>query len=126
MQFSHLTSHTVSKCGVVYLITNFQKRCIHLLFGTELTLDRPEYYMTCARARTYTEHTAPKNFVLEHTKPLFNENGFLSLRDLYKYFTLLELFKILKYKSPIPITELFTLSNQDYKISLLLPNSILT
>ena len=88
--------------------------------------------MTCARSRTYTEHTAPKNFVLEHTKPLFNENGFLSLRNLYKYFTLLELFKILKYKSPIPITELFTLSNQrnknsekqdnqDYKISLLLP-----
>ena len=36
-------------------------------------------------------------------------------------FTLLELLKILKYKSPIPITELFTLSNQDYKISLLLP-----
>ena len=73
------------------------------------------------RARTYTEHTAPKNFLLEHSKPLFNENGFLSLRNLYKYFTLLELFKILKYKSPIPITELFTLSNQDYKISLLLP-----
>ena len=73
--------------------------------------------MTCARTRTYTEHTASKNFVLEHTKLLFNEN----LRNLYKYFTLLELFKILKYKSPIPITELFTLSNKDYKISLLLP-----
>ena len=82
-----------------------QKRCIRLLFGTELTFDRPGY-----RARTYTEHTAPKNFVLEHTKPLFNENGFLGLRNLYKYFTLLELFKILKYKSPIPITELFTFS----------------
>ena len=105
-------------------IFTLQKRCIRLLFGTELTFDHPEYYMTCARARTYTEHTAPKNFLLEHTKPLFNENGFLSLRNLYKYFTLLELFKILKYKSPIPaipITELFTLSNQDYKISLLLP-----
>ena len=102
-------------------IFTLQKRCIRLLFGTELTFDHPEYYMTCARARTYTEHTAPKNFLLEHTKPLFNENGFLSLRNLYKYFTLLELFKILKYKSPIPITELFTLSNQDYKIYLLLP-----
>ena len=102
-------------------IFTLQKICIRLLFGTELTFDHPEYYMTCARARTYTEHTAPKNFLLEQTKPLFNENGFLSLRHLYKYFTLLELFKILKYKSPIPITELFTLSNQDYKISLLLP-----
>ena len=45
MLFSHLTSHTVSQYGVVYLIT-------------ELTFDRPEYYMTCARARTYTEKTA--------------------------------------------------------------------
>ena len=99
MLFSHLTSHTVSQYGVAYLITNFQR---YLLNRTELTFDRPEYYMKCARARTYTEHTAPKcarartytehtapNFVLEHTKPLFNENGFLSLRNLYKYFTLL-------------------------------------
>ena len=70
--------------------------------------------MTCARTKTYTEHMAPKNFALEHTKPLFNENGFLS-------FTLLELFKILKYKYPKPITEFFTPSNQDYEISLLLP-----
>ena len=53
---------------------SIQKRCVRLLFGTELTFDHPEYYLTCARARTYTEHTATKNFVLEHTKPLLNKN----------------------------------------------------
>ena len=52
-----------------------------------------------------TEHTATKNFVLEHTKLLLNKNGFLSLRNLYKYFTLIELFNILKYKCPISINE---------------------
>ena len=44
-----------------------------LLFGTELTFDHPDYYLTCARARTYTEHTATKNVVLEHTKPVLNK-----------------------------------------------------
>ena len=81
---------------------SIQKRCVRLLFGTELTFDHPEYYLTCARARTYT------NFVLEHKKPLLNKNGFLSLRNLYKYFTLIEIFNILKYKCPISINELIT------------------
>ena len=101
---------------------SIQKGCVRLLFGTELTFDHPEYYLTCARARTYTEHTATKNFVLEHTKPLLNKNGFLSLRNLYKYFTLIELFNILKYKCPISINELITPSSQNNKISLILPN----
>ena len=71
MLFSHLTSHTVSQYGdgisdyKLSKIFALQKRCIRLLFGTELTFDCHEYYMTCARARTYTEHTAPKNFVLQ-------------------------------------------------------------
>ena len=87
-----------------------------------MTFDHPEYYLTCARARTYTEHTATKNFLLEHTKPLLNKNGFLSLRNLYKYFTLIELFNILKYKCPISINELITPSSQNNKISFILPN----
>ena len=57
-------------------LVSIQKRCVRLLFGTELTFDHPEYNLTCARARTYTEHTATKNFVLENTKPLLNKNGF--------------------------------------------------
>ena len=97
--------------GLQVKLFSIQKRCVRLLFGTGLTFDHPEYYLTCARARTYTEHTATNIFVLEHdehTKPLLNTKGFLSLRNLYKYFTLIELFNILKYKCLISINELIT------------------
>ena len=50
-----------------------QKRCVRLLFGKQLTFDHAEYYETCARVRTFEEHMAPKNYCLEHTKPIFNE-----------------------------------------------------
>ena len=66
---------------------SIQKRCVRLLFGTELSYDHAEFYMTCARVRTYIEHKTKKNFVLEHTKPLFNEPVILSLGNLYLYFS---------------------------------------
>ena len=83
---------------------------MRLLFGTNFTFDHAEYYITCAiartynehkatiartynehratRARTYNEHKATKNFVLEHTKPLFNDNNFLNLRNPTNIFPL--------------------------------------
>ena len=64
---------------------SIQKRCIRVLFGTQYTYDHPEFYQTCARVRTFEQHKAPKNYVLEHTKPLFNENNILSLQNLYQY-----------------------------------------
>ena len=82
-------------------VLSLQKRCVRLLFGNELNFDHAEFYQTCARARTITEHKAKRNFVLEHTKPLFKQNDFLSMRNLYNYFCFLEIFNILKYKSPI-------------------------
>ena len=45
----------------------------------ELSYDHPEYYLTCARVRTFNEHMEPKIYGLEHTKPLFNEHKILSL-----------------------------------------------
>ena len=53
---------------------------------------------------------------------MLNKNGFLSLRNLFKYFTLIELFNILKHKCPISINELITPSSQNNEISLILPN----
>ena len=121
----HLT-YCISAWGAVSRnklakLFSLQKRCVRLLFGSELTYDHVEFYMTCARARTYTEHKAKKNFVLEHTKPIFNLNKILSLENLYRYFSFLETFKILKYKSPISIYELLTLTKQPDKLSLNLP-----
>ena len=52
-------------------IFSIQKRCIRLLFGTQYSYDHAGYYATCARVHTYQQHTSPRNFCLEHTKPFF-------------------------------------------------------
>ena len=82
---SHL-SYCISSWGSIpssklQSLFSIQKRCIRLLFGTEYSYDHSGYYETCARARSYEEHIAKKNFCLEHTKPLFNKQKILSLGD---------------------------------------------
>ena len=77
--------------------------CICLLFGKRLNFDHAEFYKTCARTRTIDEHFAPKNFVLEHTKPLFTEYEFLTVHNLHKLFLLNEFFKIKKFRYPISL-----------------------
>ena len=53
--------------------------------------DHLEYYLTCARVRTYKVimciYGVPKMYGLEHTKPLFNEHQILSLENMYYYHT---------------------------------------
>ena len=98
-----------------------QKRCVRLLFGKQLNFDHSEYYETCARVRTFEEHMAPKNYCLEHTKPIFNEYKLLSLDNLFKFHTFMEVFKILKFHSPISLYELFKLGTRGDKMTLLLP-----
>ena len=100
---------------------SLQKRCIRLLFGTHYTYDHPEFYQTCARVRTFQQHKAPKNYVLEHTKPIFNEHNILSLHNLYQYHSFVEVFKLLKYNSPTPVYNLFLKSQRDNKLSLIMP-----
>ncbi|NRB82093.1 MAG: hypothetical protein HRU38_26155 [Saccharospirillaceae bacterium] len=107
----------VSKYKVESLFS-IQKRCIRLLFGKELTLDHAEFYETCARVRTYDEHLAKKDFLLEHTKPLFNEyKCILNLHHLYVY----HIFKILKYRTPISVYENFCHSLRNTNYLMLLP-----
>ena len=73
----------------------------------QYSFDHPEFYETCARVRTYSEHMADKVYTLEHTKPLFNEKEIITLHHLYTQHTLLELYKIFKYRTPISLYELF-------------------
>ena len=98
-----------------------QKRCVRLLFGNEYSFDHPGFYETCARARTYQEHMADKIYTLEHTKPLFNEKEILTLHHLYIQHTLLELYKIFKYRTPISLYELFHQSPRTTNSLVLLP-----
>ena len=62
-----------------------------------------------------------KDYLLEHTKPLFNENKILSLHHLYVQHTFIELFKIVKYRTPISIYELLSLSTRHTSSLMLLP-----
>ena len=80
---------------------NIQKRCVRILFGDKYSFDHPEYYLTCARARTYMDHTSLKDYSLEHTKPIFNKHKLLTLNNLYVLRSLAELIKILKSHTPI-------------------------
>ena len=64
--------------------------------GDKYSFDHPEYYLTCARARTYTDHTALKDYSLEHTKAIFNKHKLLTLNNIYVLRSLAGLIKILK------------------------------
>ena len=100
---------------------SIQKRCIRLLFGNELTFDHAGFYETCARARTYQQHMAKKDYQLEHTKPIFNEQKILSLHHLYIQHTFIDLFKIVKHRTPISLFELFTESPRITNFLMCLP-----
>ena len=107
-------------------IFSIQKRCVRLLFGKQFNFDHAEFYKTCARVRPFEDHIAPRNFVLEHTKPLFKEHKFLTVHNLHKLSILSEIFKIQKYKTPISLSTLlykkYELSRQCRKNTLAVPN----
>ena len=84
-----------------------QKRCIRILFGRTYSFDHHEFYYSCARTKTYTEHMAQKDFNLEHTKPLFVKNNLLTIHNLYIMRSLNELLKIVKFHSPISLFTFF-------------------
>ena len=97
-------------CNKLSSLFSIQKRCIRLLFGKIPTYDHATYYETCARARSFAEHMAKKNYQLEHTKPIFNSEKILNLHHLYIQHTFIELFKIVKERLPFSLYELFVMS----------------
>ena len=101
------------KLGEIFAI---QKRCVRLLFGKEVSYDRPEFYFTCARI-----HMEHKSDCVEHTKPLFNEHKILNLENLYFYHMFMEIFKILKYSIPCSLKQLFNLCPRNQKFLLITP-----
>ena len=98
-----------------------QKRCIRLLFGKEKSYDHPEYYDNCARARSYKQHMTARNFKLENTKPIFNEQNLLTRHHLYIYHTFLDTFKLLQYRTPMSIYKLLQNSPREINIILEIP-----
>ena len=112
---SHLT-YCISVWGgtSLYKITRLwlsQKHCVRVLFGDKEAF--LEKYRTSARARPYPNQLLDEKFYQkEHTKPLFKKHSILALRNLYTYYTLMEVSKILKLHSPICIYSQFNISRR--------------
>ena len=109
------SAHKLNKIFVI------RKLCIRLLFGKTPNRDHAEFYETCARAKTIDDHRAEKDFSLEHTKPLFNENKILNLQNLYFYHTFMETFKVVKFTTPISIRNLVEFLPRTEKLKFSVP-----
>ena len=88
-----------------------QKKCIRILFGDlEKFLDK---YKTCARTRPRGEQILGSAFYSrEHSKPLFNTQKMLTVHNLYIYHCCLEIFKILKFRTPISLYSRYSCSKR--------------
>jgi len=90
------------------------------LFGDlEAYLDK---LSTCARTRPYGLQKLGINFhQKEHTKPLFNDLKILSAQNLFKYYCVSEIFKIMKFRCPYPLYNSICISNRDTSLTIILP-----
>jgi hypothetical protein len=88
-----------------------QKKCIRILFGDcESYSDK---FRTCARARPIESQLLGSEFYMkESTKPLFTEHELLTVENLYRYRSLMELFKIIKTRIPFSLYSSFSLSDR--------------
>ena len=89
-----------------------QKKCLRILFG-----DKEAYlnkFKSCARAKGIENQYLGQEFYRrENSKPLFNGNNIMNVRNLFIYHCSNEIFKILKFRTPICMFEIFTLSNRN-------------
>ena len=97
-----------------------QKHCIRILFG-----DYNAYMnklSTCARTRPYGHQKLGGTFhQKEHTKPLLNNLKLLSVQNLFKYYSISEIFKIMKFRCPYPLYDNVHISNRDTSLNIILP-----
>ena len=95
---------------------------MRILFG-----DKEAYlnkFKTCARSRPLDNQILGQKFYSrERTKPLFNQHGIMNVRNLHIYHCSNEILKILKFRIPYSLLELFELSKRNGKETrLLTPN----
>ena len=112
---SHL-SYGISVWGMVSRtalepILSVQKKCVRMIFGdNEAYADK---FRTCARVREFGSQTLGSEFYRqEEVEPLFVKEKILSLHSLYKYFTVLEMYKIIKLRDPYSMYSLFCKSRR--------------
>ena len=83
----------------------FHQECINLS-KSEISEILLYYCDTCVAANDNLR-IIYKDFAKEHTKPLFNSYKILTIHNLYTYHTLLELYKLLKFRTPYCVYEIF-------------------
>ena len=111
---------SISDTKLIKLIVA-HKKIVRILFGDRETFVNK--FKTSVRTRPYPHQKLTAEFYTkEHSKPLFNENKILSLKKLYFYHSVNELFKILKFKSPCVIFNQFNMSTCTSKDILLTSN----
>ena len=77
---------------------------------------------TCARTRPYgLQRLGAKFYQKEHTKPLFNNLKLLTVQNLFKYYCITEIFKIIKFRCPYPIYDSINVSTRDASLTIILP-----
>ena len=84
------------------------------MFGDrEKFLDK---FKTCVRCRPYhNQKLESEYYIKEHSKPLFNENKILCLKNLYYYHCAIEVFKVIKFRSPVVLYEMYNFSTRSHK-----------
>jgi hypothetical protein len=70
-------------------------------------------FMTCARVRPLeSQHLGADFYRKESTKPLFAEHELLTIDNLYRYRIIMELFKIVKFRTPMSLFSLLNVSDR--------------
>ena len=92
-------------------IFTIQKKCIRIMFGDKAQfIDK---FKTCARCRNYDDQILGERFYCkEHTKPLFKMYGIMTVHNIYNYHCFMDIFKILKLRTPISLYSKFKLSQR--------------
>lgn len=95
-----------------------QKKCIRILFADQCAY--ADKFNTCARTRAFgTQILGPEFHEREHTKPLMNKHKLLTIHNLYSYHTCIEVYKIMKFRTPIALFSLLKLSSRKQSLLIL-------
>ena len=112
-----------------------QKRCLRILFGdyktyresNETIITNQIQHNQTVDLNSLTNNSNVNNtnsgnfYQKEHTKPLFVKHEILTIQNAYTYHSCIEVFKIMKYRNPISMYNLFNPSHRDSSNILLLP-----
>ena len=94
-------------------IHKLHKKAMRILFGnSEAYYDK---FNTAARTRAQSKQILGSEFFMkEHTKPLFKSQSILCVQNLYFYHCFLEVFKVMKFHTPISLLEQYQQSRRSY------------